>query len=178
MMTELKSFRRGDSPRSDSFDGARHRVAPICYIVDRDLRILMATDDAAQADDRRLPEPVASAVKELVAAASAANVMNSKVVNGTLVRIASLAGPTGTSLGVFVETLRGRDALASAIERYGLSVREADVLSCLSFGERTKVIAKALGISEATVSDHVKSIMAKMNCHSRTQLLARVFGPS
>jgi DNA-binding NarL/FixJ family response regulator len=39
-------------------------------------------------------------------------------------------------------------------------------------------MAKTLGISEATVSDHVKSIMAKMNCHSRTQLLARVFGPS
>ena len=60
----------------------------------------------------------------------------------------------------------------------GLSVRETDVLNCLARGERTKGMAKTLGISEATVSDHVKSIMAKMNCHSRTQLLARVFGPS
>lgn len=179
MMTELKAFRRSDPPRSDSFDGARHRAAPVCYVVDADLRIVLATDDATLGPDRQLPEPIAGTVRELVGdGTSPATPFDSKVVDGMLVRIASLAGPTGPSLGVFIETLRGRDALASAIDRYGLSVREADVLSCLSFGERTKVIAKALGISEATVSDHVKSIMAKMNCHSRTQLLARVFGPS
>ena len=166
---------------TEIYDGARHRVAPDCYVVDGDLNVTMSsaasTPSAPVAG--ALPGPIADAVRALVAVTGDATTTHgSQIVGSQLVRVAPLAGSGGTWLGVFVETLRGRDAVASAVERYGLSARETDVMTCLSYGERTKGIAKSLGISEATVSDHVKSIMAKMNCHSRTALLARVFGPS
>lgn len=162
----------------EMYDGARHRALPECFVVDRELAVLMATTVSVQSGE--LPPAIAEMVSALVASANGdlTTLSGSEIVDGKLVRVAPMTGPNGACLGVFVETLRGRDAVASAIERYGLSNREADVMNCLSFGERTKGIAKSLGISEATVSDHVKSIMAKMNCHSRTQLLARVFGPS
>ncbi len=162
----------------EMYDGARHRAAPECFIVDRELAVLVATTVSEQRGE--LPPAIAKMVAELVASSGGdlTTLSGSDIVDNKLVRVAPMTGPNGACLGVFVETLRGRDAVASAIVRYGLSAREADVMNCLSFGERTKGIAKSLGISEATVSDHVKSIMAKMNCHSRTQLLARVFGRS
>ncbi len=179
-MTPTKTSDPGVTVNPQLYDGARNRAIPTCYIVDERLHVVMGTD----IEPGQTPEPLPTAISDVVAALLSeadgdfAEAAGSQIVEGKLVRIAPLAGPLGRCLGVFVEVLRGRDALASAIERYGLSARESDVLSCLSFGERTKGMAKELGISEATVSDHVKSIMAKMNCHSRTQLLARVFGPS
>jgi DNA-binding NarL/FixJ family response regulator len=173
MMTPIATARARPGPPNEIYDGARHRAAPECYIVEADLTVVMTTAATQPGQRVTLPEPVARFVAGVIEAAGgdllAAN--GSEILENKLVRTAPMSG-------VFVEVLRGRDALASAIERYGLSVRETDVLNCLARGERTKAMAKTLGISEATVSDHVKSIMAKMNCHSRTQLLARVFGPS
>jgi DNA-binding CsgD family transcriptional regulator len=178
MMTPIATARVRPGPPNEIYDGARHRVAPDCYVVRADLAVVMTTVGTGR--EATLPDVVAHFVAGLIEKAggdlSAAS--GSEIVEGKLVRTAPMDGVDGPCLGVFVEVLRGRDALASAIERYGLSVRETDVLNCLARGERTKAMAKTLGISEATVSDHVKSIMSKMNCHSRTQLLARVFGPS
>ncbi len=183
MMTPTATARLRPGPPNEIYDGARHRAAPDCYVVRADLSVVMTTAAQQPGQTVALPGPVGQFVARLIAQAqgdlSAAS--GSEIIEGKLVRTAQMTaedGPCGPCLGVFVEVLRGRDALASAIERYGLSVRETDVLNCLARGERTKGMAKTLGISEATVSDHVKSIMAKMNCHSRTQLLARVFGPS
>lgn len=179
-MTPIATARVRPGPPNEIYESARHRAAPECYVVGADLVVLITTASAEPGQSVVLPEPVARFVAGLIEAAggdlNAAS--GSEIIEGKLVRTAPMSSTSGACLGVFVEVLRGRDALASAIERYGLSVRETDVLNCLARGERTKGMAKTLGISEATVSDHVKSIMAKMNCHSRTQLLARVFGPS
>ena len=179
-MTPIATSRVRPGPPNEIYDAARHRVAPECYVVSADLAVVMTTAATVPGQGARLPEPVARFVAGLIEAAGGDLVAasGSEILENKLVRTAPMSGADGPCLGVFIEVLRGRDALASAIERYGLSVRETDVLNCLARGERTKGMAKTLGISEATVSDHVKSIMAKMNCHSRTQLLARVFGPS
>jgi DNA-binding CsgD family transcriptional regulator len=180
MMTPIATARVRPGPPNEIYDGARHRAAPECYIVEADLTVVMTTAPTQPGQTVTLPEPVARFVAGVIEAAGGdlLTANGSEILENKLVRTAPMSGADGPCLGVFVEVLRGRDALASAIERYGLSVRETDVLNCLARGERTKAMAKTLGISEATVSDHVKSIMAKMNCHSRTQLLARVFGPS
>ncbi|MFV3076404.1 LuxR C-terminal-related transcriptional regulator [Niveispirillum fermenti] len=53
--------------------------------------------------------------------------------------------------------------------RKGLSQREMQILRCLIDGDSNKVIANALGITEATVKVHLKSLLRKINAVNRTQ---------
>jgi two-component system nitrate/nitrite response regulator NarL len=52
---------------------------------------------------------------------------------------------------------------------HGLSERELGILECLASGEANKVIARKLGISEATVKIHIKAILRKLHVVNRTQ---------
>ena len=56
-----------------------------------------------------------------------------------------------------------------AIESYGLSDREMEILRCLVNGDANKVIANRLDITEATVKVHMKSLLRKINVSNRTQ---------
>lgn len=55
------------------------------------------------------------------------------------------------------------------LETEHLSPREEDVLRLLARGLSNKLIARALEISESTVKNHVKSILAKMQVRNRTE---------
>jgi two-component system nitrate/nitrite response regulator NarL len=55
------------------------------------------------------------------------------------------------------------------IEEAHVSVREIEILRGLIAGEPNKVISRRLGITEATVKVHVKSILRKLNVMNRTQ---------
>jgi DNA-binding CsgD family transcriptional regulator len=69
-----------------------------------------------------------------------------------------------------------RSELATILAKvYGLSRRETDVTQRLARGESTAVIATALFLSEHTVRDHVKSVLAKTGVSSRGALVARLF---
>jgi two-component system nitrate/nitrite response regulator NarL len=50
-----------------------------------------------------------------------------------------------------------------------LTPREFEILCHLAEGQSNKVIAKRLGISDGTVKLHVKSILRKLNVHSRVE---------
>ncbi len=49
----------------------------------------------------------------------------------------------------------------------GLTPRETEILCLLAGGKSNKVIARELGISDGTVKLHVKSILRKLQVHSR-----------
>jgi two-component system nitrate/nitrite response regulator NarL len=51
----------------------------------------------------------------------------------------------------------------------GLTPRETEILSLLAEGQSNKMIARNLGISDGTVKLHVKSILRKLNVHSRVE---------
>ena len=51
----------------------------------------------------------------------------------------------------------------------GLSKREGEIMRCLVHGESNKVIARQLGITEATVKVHLKAVLRKLNVSNRTQ---------
>ena len=51
----------------------------------------------------------------------------------------------------------------------GVSQREAQILRCLLHGNSNKVIANHLGITEATVKVHLKSLLRKIDASNRTQ---------
>lgn len=53
--------------------------------------------------------------------------------------------------------------------RKGLSQRETQILRCLIDGDSNKIIAGSLGITEATVKVHLKSLLRKINAVNRTQ---------
>jgi DNA-binding CsgD family transcriptional regulator len=61
---------------------------------------------------------------------------------------------------------------------YALSQRERDVVELLVAGLDTRAIAKTLFISVHTVQDHLKSVFAKVEIHSRRELLARLAASS
>jgi two-component system nitrate/nitrite response regulator NarL len=50
-----------------------------------------------------------------------------------------------------------------------LSGREAQILHCLTQGASNKLIARELGLAEATVKVHIKSILRKVKAANRTQ---------
>src|SRR5258708_13618863 len=56
----------------------------------------------------------------------------------------------------------------------GVSGREGEILRSLLSGHSNKMIARQLGISEATVKVHLKALMRKINAQNRTQ--AAVWG--
>lgn len=50
-----------------------------------------------------------------------------------------------------------------------LSAREAEILACLVSGDSNKLIARRLGISDATVKVHIKTLLRKLGVANRTQ---------
>jgi two-component system nitrate/nitrite response regulator NarL len=50
-----------------------------------------------------------------------------------------------------------------------LSIREKCILRCIVDGDSNKLIARKIGIAEATVKVHVKAILRKIRIHNRTQ---------
>jgi DNA-binding CsgD family transcriptional regulator len=54
-----------------------------------------------------------------------------------------------------------------------LSRRQREVLVLLSEGVGAQQIAVRLGLSEATVRNHIRGILRKLDCHSQLQAVAR-----
>ncbi|QJE72038.1 response regulator transcription factor [Aerophototrophica crusticola] len=78
--------------------------------------------------------------------------------------------------------LVGRGPPAAGAPPAGLSAREAEVAGMLPGGACNKAIGKAMGITEATVKVHLKTVMRKINVANRTQAaiwaLANGLGPA
>jgi ATP/maltotriose-dependent transcriptional regulator MalT len=77
-----------------------------------------------------------------------------------------------TSLGESIERLLGRRA-AAALENGGLSRRELEVMRLVASGRTNREIAAALVLSTRTVDMHVRNILQKLGCRSRTQAAAK-----
>lgn len=73
----------------------------------------------------------------------------------------------------FTPSLASRTLIALGSQKLGkaesLTEREREVLEQLVLGQRNAVIAKNLGITEATVRFHLSNILSKLHAHSRTE---------
>src|ERR1700759_1659394 len=82
-----------------------------------------------------------------------------------------------TSVEETIEQAGARDQPATPLieganlDRVSLtfSDREGQILRCLVRGQSNKVIARELGIAEATVKVHVKGLLRKLRTANRTQ---------
>lgn len=75
------------------------------------------------------------------------------------------------AVAVSIRTLGGE--IGAIGSRYGLSVREAQIVELVLFGYANRDIARTLGISTATTKKHLTHIFDKVGVDSRTQLLSR-----
>ena len=71
---------------------------------------------------------------------------------------------------------RQDNLVAQAKTRFGFTEREIAVLNNLMKGWTNKEIANALTITEQTVKEHIKHIMAKTGMTTRTGILVKVLG--
>ena len=61
------------------------------------------------------------------------------------------------------------DALRAALDRYGLTTREREILALVAAGLTNRRIADALFISESTAGVHVSNILGKLGVASRVE---------
>ncbi|AKH21827.1 response regulator [Sedimenticola thiotaurini] len=72
--------------------------------------------------------------------------------------------------GILAKAVQGESETTAARDVFSdLTPREAEILCLLADGQSNKVIARNLGISDGTVKLHVKSILRKLNVHSRVE---------
>ena len=65
-------------------------------------------------------------------------------------------------------------AVPHELATLGLSPRQTEVLSLLVEGEGNKVIARELGISEATVKSHISAVLLQFGVATRTQVVVEM----
>jgi predicted ATPase/DNA-binding CsgD family transcriptional regulator len=86
--------------------------------------------------------------------------------------LATAAAEELARLGEQVERRLGRRA-ASELEHAGLSRRELEVLRLVSVGRTNREIAKVLFVSPRTIEMHVRNVLMKLGCRSRTEATHR-----
>ena len=88
------------------------------------------------------------------------------------------ASRLGKDIAVSIEPSTPAERMDLFARAHGLSARESEVLGLLGVGLDSKEIAGQLFISDHTVNDHVKSILAKTGARTRQQLISRASGAS
>jgi DNA-binding CsgD family transcriptional regulator len=84
--------------------------------------------------------------------------------------------PLGAETAIVIDEASARSAEALNLSSFALTGREREVSRAVALGRSNQSIAKELGISLHTVKDHVKSILAKTRCATRSELAARLRG--
>ena len=86
---------------------------------------------------------------------------------------------TDISIDFTTEPLLGAPVIIArraAVPLPPLTPRQRDVTAALARGLSNKAIARALGISPATVKDHVRDVMSAFGVQSRTEVVAAFLG--
>lgn len=151
---------------------AASRVAPEFLILSREFDVMIVSPGL---DVDAILDRVKQAVARTLAERADGGQVFEQIDDTTLVRIVPLAGEYQQYTAVFVERVGDRGSTRSAATRYRLTRRETEVLGLVVRSHTTAQIADALCITQATVADHIKSLMRKTKCSRRSELIARVY---
>lgn len=159
-------------------DAAVHRAGGMVFVLDSAFRIVL--ESRARGAEMRLPPAIEHAIRKSVASEA----MREPNWRGTVlvplphlaVSVHVLTCESGTYFAVVLNRVRSRNVMRSAVERFAITPRERAVLGWLLDGLRTDEIAERMSIAGSTVTDHVKSLIAKTGAVNRSQMLGRVIG--
>jgi DNA-binding NarL/FixJ family response regulator len=87
----------------------------------------------------------------------------------TLINLGETVFPSGLALAWMSGGVSANRTLTDRSAGRDLTRREAEILDCLTAGASNKQIARDLGITEATVKIHMKSLIRKIGVRNRTQ---------
>jgi two-component system nitrate/nitrite response regulator NarL len=87
----------------------------------------------------------------------------------TLIVLGETVFPSGLALAWMSGGVSASRPAADRSLGRDLTRREAEILDCLTAGASNKQIARDLGITEATVKIHMKSLIRKIGVRNRTQ---------
>ncbi|HEY8491486.1 MAG TPA: helix-turn-helix transcriptional regulator [Dehalococcoidia bacterium] len=171
--------------------GAADGAAPAVILLAADLTVLAVTPaaerwlaEAVEGDrisDGALPNAVYAVASSLRAAGpggpEAAPRARIRLRNGRWLTAHALrlAGRTDGQIAVVLEPAQPGDLAPLALEAYGLTARESQVVGLVMQGRSTAEIAEALVVSPLTVQQHLKSVFEKVGVRSRRELVARIF---
>ena len=98
--------------------------------------------------------------------------------DGRWIRIeaAPLDGDRDGDIAVTIRAAAPAETFDVACRAHGLTPRETAVVAALYEGVGTREVAHALHLSDWTVQDHLKSVFAKLDVHSRREALAQLAG--
>jgi len=98
--------------------------------------------------------------------------------DGRWIRIeaAPLDGDRDGDIAVTIREAAPGETFTIACRAHGLTARETTVVAALAAGASTRDVAHDLHLSDRTVQDHLKSVVAKLDVHSRRGALARLSG--
>ena len=65
---------------------------------------------------------------------------------------------------------------SSLAEKYGLTARELDVIELALTGASNKILVRQLKISLPTLRTHLQNIYSKVDVHSNSELISKLFG--
>jgi DNA-binding CsgD family transcriptional regulator len=82
----------------------------------------------------------------------------------------------GATIAVTIERTTSARRLEIYCRAVGLTARESELVEHLVSGADTRETARALGIGEQTVNDHLRAVFAKAGVNSRRQLIANATG--
>lgn len=163
--------------RADA-EAAAHPDAPGLVLLGPDGRLSAMSGLAQQwlsllAPEGRLPSAVTSLSAALRSSSPGPRTAHVQLVDGRWVALhaSHLDGAGGALIVELARPLVVADVLCAA---YGLSPRERDVVGLVLRGESNRAAARALGISEHTVKEHLKSVFTKVGVLSRSELAARL----
>lgn len=162
-------------------------TGPAVLLLDGDLGVRSQTDDAAEALFRLLPPdepmtPIPAAAYNIGAALVAqeegvpVGEPWSRVHLGGRHWVTVRASRLGEDIAVSIEPSTPAERMDLYARACGLSARESEILTLLGVGLDSREIAGQLFLSEHTVNDHVKAVLAKARARSRQVLLARATG--
>lgn len=160
-------------------------LGPAVVVLGPDLAVRTQTEAAAAVLLRLLPPeepvpPVPAAAYNIAAALVAAEEGVpigepwSRVHLGGSRWVTVKASRLGADIAVSIEPSTAAERTDLLARASGLSARETDVLRHLVAGRDSKEIAAALVLSEHTVNDHVKAVLAKTSARTRQVLVSRV----
>jgi DNA-binding CsgD family transcriptional regulator len=164
-----------------------HGTGPAVLVLGSDLVVKGQTDDAAEALFRLLPPdepmtPIPAAAYNIGAALIAqeegipVGEPWSRVHLGGNRWVTVRASRLGEDIAVSIEPSTPAERMDLFARASGLSARETEILTLLGVGLDSREIAGQLFLSEHTVNDHVKAVLAKTGARTRQVLLARATG--